>query len=64
MTIVFTVAFWGHEHRCVMYEPWQNIQYGRLLGHGGVPVYMTHAPADPYVQPATFEDRRSIDKGT
>ena len=56
-------AFWGHEHRAMLYKPWQNIQYGRLLGHGGVPVYMTHAPADPYVAPATFEDRRNITKG-
>jgi Calcineurin-like phosphoesterase len=56
-------AFWGHEHRSILYAPWQNIQYGRLLGHGGVPVYMTHAPADPYVAPATFEDRRNMTKG-
>jgi hypothetical protein len=56
-------AFWGHEHRAVMYKPWQNIQYGRLLGNGGVPVYMTHAASDAYVDPAIFEDRRSIDNG-
>jgi Calcineurin-like phosphoesterase len=56
-------AFWGHEHRAMLYKPWQNIQYGRLLGHGGVPVYMTHAASDGYVDPAIYEDRRSIDKG-
>jgi hypothetical protein len=56
-------AFWGHEHRCVLYEPWQHIKCGRLVGHGGVPVYMTHAQGEPYVLPATYEDRRSIDAG-
>jgi hypothetical protein len=32
--------FWGHEHRCVAYEPFERIQYGRCAGHSGVPVYM------------------------
>ena len=31
--------FWGHEHRCAVYEPSHNIQYPALVGHGGVPVY-------------------------
>ena len=56
-------AFWGHEHRCVLYELSQHIKYGRLVGHGGVPVYMTHAEGEPYVPPAAYEDRRFIDKG-
>jgi hypothetical protein len=56
-------AFWGHEHRCVLYEPWHNIKYGRLVGHGGVPVYMTHAQDEVYVPPTTYEDRRFINKG-
>ena len=56
-------AFWGHEHRCLLYEPWQHIKYGRVVGHGGVPVYMTHAQCERYVQPAIFEDRRFINKG-
>jgi hypothetical protein len=56
-------AFWGHEHRCVAYEPWKQVKFGRLIGHGGVPVYMTHEEGEPYVRPATYEYRRSIDKG-
>lgn len=31
--------FWGHEHRCAAYAPTHGIQYPRLIGHGGVPVY-------------------------
>jgi 3',5'-cyclic AMP phosphodiesterase CpdA len=31
--------FWGHEHRCAVYEPVHNIKYPALIGHGGVPVY-------------------------
>lgn len=56
-------AFWGHEHRCVLYDPAQHIKYGRLIGHGGVPVYMTHAIGDPYPSPANYEYRRYIGSG-
>jgi hypothetical protein len=31
--------FWGHEHRCALYEPGDGILYPRLIGHGGVPVW-------------------------
>ena len=31
--------FWGHEHRCALYQAQDNIRYPRLLGHGGVPVW-------------------------
>jgi len=56
-------AFWGHEHRCVIYDPVQHVKYGRLIGHGGVPVYMTHAKDDPYPAPANYEHRRYKGKG-
>jgi Calcineurin-like phosphoesterase len=56
-------AFWGHEHRCVIYDPAQHVKYGRLIGHGGVPVYMTHTKDDPYPAPANYEYRRYIGKG-
>jgi len=55
--------FWGHEHRFIIYGPTVNVKYARLVGHGGVPVYMTHAPDGPYIPPAVFEDRRSIERG-
>lgn len=31
--------FWGHEHRFAMYKPREDLPYGRLIGHGGVPVW-------------------------
>jgi len=36
---------WGHEHKAIAYEPHHGVGYGSCLGHGGVPVYRTHAPA-------------------
>jgi hypothetical protein len=56
-------AFWGHEHRCVLYDAFQNVRYPRLIGHGGVPVYMTHGKDDPLVSPVSHEYRDSIEKG-
>jgi hypothetical protein len=29
--------FWGHEHRCVRYEPFAGVEYPRCIGNGGVP---------------------------
>jgi len=55
--------FWGHEHRCVLYQQHDNVKFGRCIGHGGVPVYMTHKQDDPYPPPATYEYREYIDKG-
>lgn len=54
---------WGHEHRCVFYDPCQGVDFGRCIGHGGVPVYMTHAETDPYPSPAFYEYRDFIGKG-
>jgi len=54
--------FWGHEHRFMFFEQFNGVQFGRLIGHGGVPVYMTHGLNDPYPAPGTFEDRRFIKK--
>ncbi|HEX4961109.1 MAG TPA: metallophosphoesterase [Thermoanaerobaculia bacterium] len=54
---------WGHEHRCVFYGPHQGVDVARCLGHGGVPVYMTHTIDDPYPAPSFYEYRNFIDKG-
>lgn len=56
-------AIWGHEHRCVLHSPYGRVKYGRLVGHGGVPVYMTHGTDDEYPVPAIYEDRRYISSG-
>lgn len=55
--------FWGHEHRCMFFKPYQNVKFGRCIGHGGVPVYMWHEPDDPYPEPGAYEYREIIDSG-
>jgi hypothetical protein len=54
--------FWGHEHRFMLFGSFDKVDFGRLIGHGGVPVYMTHDAGDAYPTPGTFEDRRFIKK--
>jgi predicted phosphodiesterase len=38
--------FWGHEHRCLVYEPRYNVDFASCVGHGGVPSYLL-APKEP-----------------
>lgn len=40
-----TAWFWGHEHRFAVYEPRPKLPFGRLIGHGGVPVWAQAANA-------------------
>lgn len=51
------VWFWGHEHRCVIYKPHMGVDFGRCIGHGGVPVYNWRKQKDPYPDPAVWEYR-------
>jgi predicted phosphodiesterase len=49
--------FWGHEHACIIFDTFKNIQ-GRCIGHGGLPYAI---PADPPPNanvPVKFVDRR------
>ena len=55
--------FWGHEHRFIIYDATKEVQNARLIGHGGVPVYMTRRENEPYPPPAMFEDRRFLQSG-
>jgi hypothetical protein len=56
-----TAWFWGHEHRCVCLKPTDGVTFPRCLGHGGVPVYMTHGNGalPPTVE---YEERNYISK--
>jgi hypothetical protein len=45
-----TAWFWGHEHRCTFYAPTDHVQYGRCIGHGGVPVLTRDGPAPVGIQ--------------
>jgi len=58
-----TAWFWGHEHRCMLFNPFDEVQFGRCIGHGGVPVYMQHAKEDPIPKPGEFEYRDFIQDG-
>jgi hypothetical protein len=51
--------FWGHEHRCALYNARENIAYPRLVGHGGVPVW---APKDSQPGDVAFEYGRQEDE--
>lgn len=53
--------FWGHEHRCIIYDPSQNVPFARCIGHGGVPVYQYHT--DPCPAPGQWEFRDYIKRG-
>jgi hypothetical protein len=55
--------FWGHEHRCMTFRPWDQVKHARLIGHGGVPVYMCHDANDPYPAPGLYEYREFIQRG-
>ena len=46
----------------MLFSESQNVEFGRLVGHGGVPVYMTHKESDAYPQPGLYEDRRFLPK--
>jgi hypothetical protein len=53
----------GHEHRCILYNEYLKIKYPRLIGHGGVPVYMAHREKDPFPSPVAYEYRQYIEGG-
>jgi hypothetical protein len=55
--------FWGHEHRCMLYKEHHGVRFGRCIGHGGVPVYMSHYEQDPYPEPGQYEYRAYLDRG-
>ena len=38
--------FWGHEHNLCIYQPYAGLQFGRCIGHGGIPVFDANKPYD------------------
>lgn len=51
-----TSWFWGHEHRCVVYERGhRGVGLPSCVGHGGVPIYASHKEGDAPPPPATYE---------
>lgn len=39
--------FWGHEHNLCIYEPYGDLEKGRCIGHGAIPVYESSTPYTP-----------------
>jgi hypothetical protein len=58
-----TAWFWGHEHRCMTFQPHAGIQFGRCIGHGGVPVYVLRGETEPCPSPGEWEYRKYLDGG-
>jgi hypothetical protein len=52
--------FWGHEHRCTLYKPRPHLDFGRCIGHGGVPEYATSKTLPDSVQ---WEYREYLQSG-
>lgn len=49
--------FWGHEHKCVVYESYKNTK-GRCIGHGGLPYAVPFGnPVHPEVPIKWIETR-------
>lgn len=55
------VWFWGHDHRLVIYNKFQNgkgpVAYGRCIGHGGLPVEI-QMPDPLDIEKVGYYDRR------
>ncbi len=48
---------WGHEHRCLVYGPHENVSFSTCVGHGGIPEYLiTDNERNPDV-PLVYENR-------
>jgi Calcineurin-like phosphoesterase len=58
-----TSWFWGHEHRCAVYNPNEGVGLASCVGHGGVPLYASHDEDDEPEPPAKYEYFASIDTG-
>ncbi|MCI0352338.1 MAG: caspase family protein, partial [Acidobacteriales bacterium] len=41
--------FWGHEHNLCIYQPYLDLERGRCVGHGAIPVFGREKPYEPLV---------------
>lgn len=55
--------FWGHEHRCQVFSERDGVRWGRLLGHGGVPVWQWRSADDPLRPTVVYEHRARFRSG-
>jgi len=50
--------FWGHEHRCLVYEPRDGVKLTSCVGHGGVPEYLIASEGEPYPDGLRYDYRK------
>lgn len=53
---------WGHEHRCLTYDPRDHLPFAACIGHGGVP-QIAHAEKAPLPAPGQWEFRGQFESG-
>jgi calcineurin-like phosphoesterase family protein len=58
-----TAWLWGHEHRCMLFQPYANVRFGRCIGDGGIPVHQWHKESAGYPVPGVYENRRYFQHG-
>ncbi len=55
--------FWGHEHRCLTYEPQHGVKFASCVGHGGIPQYLVRSDSDPLLAGLRYDYRERFGKG-
>jgi hypothetical protein len=51
-----TAWLWGHEHRCMGFDQEGGVKVPRCIGHGGVPMLMTHTPDEHIPSPGAWQE--------
>ena len=55
--------FWGHEHRCLVYEPRDGVEFSSCVGHGGIPSYLIPEQHRPYPPTLRYDYRERHGNG-
>ncbi|HEY5286601.1 MAG TPA: metallophosphoesterase [Solirubrobacteraceae bacterium] len=55
--------FWAHEHRCIVYEPRDELPFASCVGHGGIPEYLVAREGQPYPPGVRYEYRAKHGNG-
>jgi predicted phosphodiesterase len=50
-----TTWYWGHEHLLAVYKPYMNLEKGRCIGHGAVPILYNNGK--PYKETASVKGK-------
>jgi hypothetical protein len=50
--------FWGHEHRCLVYDAAEDVAFASCVGHGGIPEYLVADEGDRLPKPLVYDYRK------